>query len=303
MYELEIYVSCLNVFLVSSLLRPAGSFGEKKSGDSPSDRREKEETSTPRSSAPSFGKQPCLGWKYIVLVLTFVSFLLLKFLAGAFGGEPTADVSPLASPNVDSVIQAPATPKTEESATAFGAAKNKRVSGLLSKYMEKATKEALPGDSIKLQTPKSPHSRKLSFSPSPAVTPINSRSLSLTNVDTNLLPDYGSIRAKFEDTANSSESNVFEFGEAFRQKQRFSQLIEKEKTKEAFTGMRGFNDMMFSQEKGGNGEIDDSNIGTTFVFEGTSADLVALHDGTCKVDYKSADYKGLVFVVHRTRGK
>ena len=122
-------------------------------------------------------------------------------------------------------------------------------------------------------------------------------------VDTDLLPDIGSLRAKFEKKARNSETNIFEFGEAFRQKQRDTNLAVREKTREAVTAMRGFDEMMFSPTKSACGEVDRSNIATAFVFEGASADFVALNDGTCKVDYENCIYRSQIFVVHRTKGK
>jgi hypothetical protein len=127
--------------------------------------------------------------------------------------------------------------------------------------------------------------------------------MSLPVVDTTILPDMSSIRAKFEQTARSSDSSGFEFGEAFRQKQRFSLLVGKEQEKEARTSMRGFDELVVSQGKTATGEVDSSKIEKTFVFHGSSDQEIELHDGKCKVDYTNKEYSGYVFVIHRTRGK
>lgn len=185
----------------------------------------------------------------------------------------------------------------DTSLTAFGAAKNKRVSSLVSKYMDNVSKEPLPGDALRLE-PSS--SRSIDCSPNPSsITPSSSMAL---NVDVKDLPKIGDIRAKFEDSSKSSHSHELLFGEAFRQKQRFSLLAEKERKKEAKTKMHGasYDAVLLSQGKQATGEVDTSSIEKRFSFQ-TDQDP-NLHDGSCKVDYLNETYQGMVFVVHRTRG-
>jgi hypothetical protein len=78
--------------------------------------------------------------------------------------------------------------------------------------------------------------------------------------------------------------------------------MEKTQAIEAVSAARGFDIMMLNAGKALMGEIDGSNLGKNFVFEGSSDDHVDLHDGTCKVDYQNTDYRSYVFMVHRTRG-
>ena len=165
----------------------------------------------------------------------------------------------------------PAVAKTKEdislASSASGEGKGRRVSDIISKY-----------------------------SPSPSSARSTKSITSITKIEANLIPDLGSVRAKFEKSGSSS----LVFGEAFRQQQRQSRLMAKEKAKEAVKNIRGFDEMVYSQEKV-EGEIDESHLNSTFTFEGASGE-VQLHGGTCKVKYEERDYQGLVFVVHRTRG-
>jgi hypothetical protein len=228
--------------------------------------------------------------------------------AAAFGVESTP-ISPLATPRSMTEAQTPATTPSPSDAShsAASAAKNKRVSGLVSQYLDKVVKEPLPGDSVGRRSNSSPNYTKLTFTPKPSpmnTRQINSQTMSLPEVDDTILPDIGSIRAKFEQTARrSSDSTGFEFGEAFRQRQRFSLLVEKENKKDAKSSMRGFDEMMLSPGRSDSGEVDSSSIEKTFVFHGSSDQEIELHDGTCKVDYTNKEYRTYVFVVHRTRGK
>ncbi len=216
--------------------------------------------------------------------------------ANAFGGATKESPPPIISTEVETPHSTESRSleedsKSDTSLTAFGAAKSKRVSNLVSKYMDNVTKDPLPGDSIKLES----SSKSLSFSPTPSpVTP-------KPTVNLQDLPKIEDIRAKFEDSAKSSHSNVFEFGEAFRQKQRFSLLADKEKKKEAQMKLHGYDELILAKTNGATGEVDTSNIEKTFSFQ-TSNEDVALHDGTCKIDYHNETYQGMVFVVHRSRG-
>lgn len=157
--------------------------------------------------------------------------------------------------------------------------------------MENADRESLPGESAKLET----SLKSLSFSPKPS--PVTPR----VSIELQDLPKIDDIRAKFEGSAKSSQPHVFEFGEAFRQKQRFSLLADREKKKEAQMKLHGYDELMLAKTNGASGEVDTSSIEKTFSFQ-TSNEDVSLHDGTCKVDYQNETYKGMVFVVHRTRG-
>lgn len=184
--------------------------------------------------------------------------------------------------------------KGDTSLTAFGAAKNRRVSGLMSKYLDKVTKEPLPGDSIKLESV----TKSIPISPLPSpVKPSSTKSIQLDKKD---MAKIGSIRQKFETSAKKSKSNVFEFGEAFRQKQRFSLLAERERKKEAIVNIHGFDEMIVGDRTKGGGEVDTSNLNKSFAFELAQGEDGI--DGKCKVDYQNADYHGMVFVVHKTRG-
>jgi hypothetical protein len=89
---------------------------------------------------------------------------------------------------------------------------------------------------------------------------------------------------------------------SFRQKQRFTQLSDKEHAREAVIAMRGFDQVMYCGGKTATGEVDTRHIEKSFVFEGT-ADELRLHNGSCLVDYKNTDFRSYVFLVHRTRGR
>jgi hypothetical protein len=233
------------------------------------------------------------------------------FLAAAAFGVEATPISPLATPVSMSEARTPISCTSPEAASdashsAASAAKNKRVSGLVSQYLDKVVKEPLPGDSLGRPHNASPTYTKLKFVPKPSPMnsrPIHSQIMALPEVDTTILPDIGSVRAKFEQTARSSDSSGFEFGEAFRQKQRFSLLVGKEKEKEARVSMRGFDEMIVSPARTSSGEVDTSKIEKSFVFHGLSDQEIELHDGKCKVDYTNKEYMGYVFVIHRTRGK
>lgn len=185
--------------------------------------------------------------------------------------------------------------------SALSAVRTRRVSGRVSKYLETVTKEPLPGDAVKLVSTPSPTYTKPIRTPDAFSSPKTIRSMSVPNIDSN--KNVGSIRARFEKSSQTSASPVFEFGEAFRQKQRFSNLCEKEKESEAKTVMRGFDEKITHDGKAEVGEVDSSNLGKTFVFEGTTDETVALNAGICKVDYKTTSYEAGVFIIHRTRGK
>ena len=144
----------------------------------------------------------------------------------------------------------------------------------------------------------------------PSSSPSTPPRTSVSKIDIECMPNIGSIREKFELSSRSSDFNI-EFGEALRQKIREAQLMDKEKRKEAFSAIRRYKNAFDGIERDDGeidgshtqyGEIDESHLPSTFMFEGTSEDHLELHDGTCKVDYENADYNGLIFVVHRTRG-
>jgi 8-oxo-dGTP pyrophosphatase MutT (NUDIX family) len=109
------------------------------------------------------------------------------------------------------------------------------------------------------------------------------------------------FRQKLDETAKKSDNN-FEFGESFRQKQRFSLLTDKQKRKEAEVTIKGFDAMVLSGGKTATGEVDTSNLEKTFVFETSPTDKFRPSDGICRVDYQNTQYEGYVFLVHRTRG-
>lgn len=206
--------------------------------------------------------------------------------------------------------------KGRKSGTAFGAAKNKRNSGLMTAYLDKVAHEPLPGDSVPISP--SPRNNKQEFSPTSSPSPSylklkEMQTVSLPSLDVPKTPKEESpqekekrrasmqaIRQKFDETAKRSDKN-FEFGESFRQKQRNSILTDKQKKKEAEVSIKGFDAMVLSGGKTATGEVDTSNLMKTFVFE-TSTDNFRLADGVCRVDYKNNQYEGYVFLVHRTRG-
>jgi hypothetical protein len=255
-------------------------------------------------------------------------------VAEAFGGAPEAPVSAPSTPKDTIEIKTPSTaPLTvdttgsdssdilESSHSATSAVKNKRVSGLMNAYLDKVTKEPKPGDAVENRRhfSSSPRVRKLDFSPAHApsyLKLLETKSLLVPAMDTAGLKreeetaeevekrrtSIAAIRAKFDETAKKSPAAGFEFGEAFRQKQRFSQLSDKEHAREAVIAMRGFDQVMYCGGKTATGEVDSRHIEKSFVFEG-SAEELRLHDGSCLVDYKNTDFRSYVFLVHRTRGK
>jgi hypothetical protein len=173
--------------------------------------------------------------------------------------------------------------------------------------MEEVAHEPLPGDAIPLRrrsTDTEDSGRRFSRSNSQE-TPssvCSKEKKALTEVELSSLPKISSVRDMFESSSRSSGSApVFEFGESFRQKKRFEQLSEKERELEAKAAMRGFNEKDLFGGKTAEGEIDTSSLGRTFTFE-MSPHSVVLPDGICRVLYKKANYRAMVFVVHRTRG-
>lgn len=182
---------------------------------------------------------------------------------------------------------------SRSSSSALSAAKNKRVSGLMSKYISEVAKEPLPGDLIPIKK-----TSNASLEQSPRPSPV-----AIPEVELSTLPDMNAVREMFDKTAKSSDSNiVFEFGESFRQKQRYEHLSDKEKEREARASLRGFDEKEINNGRTATGEIDTSNLSKTYTFEMSSTESVELHDGTCRVNYKNVEYKTMVFVVHRTRG-
>jgi len=110
-----------------------------------------------------------------------------------------------------------------------------------------------------------------------------------------------SVRQKFEKSARRSGGS-FEFGESFRQKKRYEQLSEKERKEEAKISIRGFNEKLMYQGRTASGEIDTSNLPKSFTFEISSHGSITPNDGVCRVDYRSVEFRAMVFFVHRTRG-
>jgi len=187
--------------------------------------------------------------------------------------------------------------------TALGAKSKKRVSGRMNAYLEQARKNKaseLPAD--KPNPTASPRSKRLSFSPTnqEATASVKANERSKTPIEQRRSSlDLTTIRAKFNETAKQT-STQFVYGEAFRQKQKSLKDAVKVKDKEAVSVARGFDVMVLDAGKAQTGEVDDSHIDKTFVFQGDSE--VQLHDGACKVDYKNVEYESYVFLVHRTRG-
>jgi hypothetical protein len=252
-------------------------------------------------------------------------------VAKAFGGTtPDTPSPPPSTPGDSTTKKTPATPLTidtigsnssdtaESSHSANSAAKNKKVSGLMNAYLDKVTVEPKPGDSVEnwISASSSPRARQLEFSPthSPSYLKLlEAKSLSVPCIDSNgeeeteevvakRRASIAAIRAKLDETAKKSPAAGFEFGEAFRQKQRFSQLSDKERAREAVTAIRGFDQVMYCGGRTASGEVDTSHIEKSFVFEGTAEEL-RLHNGSCLVDYKNTDFRSYVFLVHRTRGR
>jgi hypothetical protein len=236
--------------------------------------------------------------------------------AQAFSDKPPPPISPLVTPasvsgdaqSTPGIDPLPSTKSTNSSHSALSASKNRKVSDRMSKYMEEVHHEPLPGDAIPIKKKIPEPSPANSVSYSSQGTPLSAQSirekLAVTEVELAQLPNIGSVREKFESSARSSGSGaVFEFGESFRQKKRYEQLTDKEKEMEAKVAMRGFNERDLFPGKTASGEIDTSNLGKVYTFEmSANASLDLPPDGTCRVDYKKADYSAMVFVVHRTRG-
>jgi 8-oxo-dGTP pyrophosphatase MutT (NUDIX family) len=236
--------------------------------------------------------------------------------ARAFGNEPPPAVSPLATPasSIDVGTAAEitldrqlSTRSDKSSHSALSAAKHKKVSGLMSKYMEEVSHEPKPGDSIPLRRKSPGPSPSNSFSFASQDTPLSAQSvkqkMAITEVELAQLPNIDVVREKFESSSRSTgSSQVFEFGESFRQKKRFEQLSDREKEMEAKAAMRGFNEKDLFPGRSASGEVDSSSLSKTYTFEmSTNASMMA-PDGKCRVNYKNADYTAMVFVVHRTRG-
>mmetsp|Transcript_9740 Transcript_9740/g.23582 ORF Transcript_9740/g.23582 Transcript_9740/m.23582 type:complete len:912 (-) Transcript_9740:50-2785(-) len=242
--------------------------------------------------------------------------------AEAFGGKPKrttprATQSPslmaLKSPGDLSVsslsesqtsLSIPELGHTASSHSALSASRNRKASGLISKYQEKVAHEPKPGDSMPIRS-SSTHSRSGSFSMhsahSSAPEQIMKQSIDTESVESEHLPDMKSVRAMFEKTAQNSTKN-FEFGESFRQKQRFDQLSDKQRGEEAKVLMRGFNEKDLNEGRTASAEIDTSNLPKSFTFEMCSPTGIVPNDGVCRVDYKAADYFAKVFVLHKTKG-
>ncbi|KAG7363443.1 hypothetical protein IV203_026803 [Nitzschia inconspicua] len=235
--------------------------------------------------------------------------------AQAFGSNP---ISPLATPASASkdassagtqvVEPPPSTKSTASSHSALSASRNKKVQGLMSKYMEEVAHEPLPGDAIPIRKKNTGQSPANSLTYASQDTPLSAQSIrekiAVTEVELAHLPNIASVRDKFESSSRSTGSDqVFEFGESFRQKKRFEQLSEKERQQEAKVVMRGFNERDLFPGKVASGEIDSSSLGKVYTFEmSTNASMDLPPDGTCRVNYQKADYSAMVFVVHRTRG-
>jgi 8-oxo-dGTP pyrophosphatase MutT (NUDIX family) len=238
--------------------------------------------------------------------------------AQAFGSSPVPPVSPLDTPasvNRDSVQELtpameplPSVKSTGSSHSALSASKNKKVQSLMSKYMEEVAHEPLPGDAIPIHRRSMEQSPAHSLSNASQDTPLSAQSIkkkiAVTEVELAQLPNITSVRSKFETSSRSDgPDHVFEFGESFRQKKRFEQLSDKERQREAKVALHGFNESDLHPGKVASGEIDTSSLGNVFTFEmSANASMDLPPDGTCRVDYKKADYTAMVFVVHRTRG-
>jgi 8-oxo-dGTP pyrophosphatase MutT (NUDIX family) len=236
--------------------------------------------------------------------------------AQAFGSSPvTTPVSPLVTPasvNGDIVEESPqamepipSTKSSGSSHSALSASKNKKVQTLMSKYMEEVAHEPLPGDAIPIHRRGTDQSLSTNTSQD---TPLSAQSIrekiAVTEEELAQLPNIKSVRNKFESSSKGSGAeHVFEFGESFRQKKRFEHLSEKERQREAKVALHGFNESDLYPGKVASGEIDTSSLGNVFTFEMiTNASMDLPPDGTCRVDYKEADYTAKVFVVHRTKG-
>ncbi len=188
---------------------------------------------------------------------------------------------------------------TPTSHSALSATKNKRASGLISKYQEKVAHEAKPGDSVQLRS--SSYKGYGVSNVSPGTSRIMQERSAQAFVELNSLPDMNSVRAKFEKSSRKS-GGKFEFGETFRQKQRHEQLSEKQKAEEAKVNIRGFNEKILNGGKTATAEIDTSNLPKSFTFDMSTSTPLFPNDGVCRVDYTNADFRSKVFVVHKTRG-
>eukprot|EP00536_Pseudo-nitzschia_multiseries_P002233 jgi/Psemu1/322467/estExt_fgenesh1_pg.C_290050 len=213
-----------------------------------------------------------------------------------------SDLSVLSPSESQTSLSIPELGHTASSHSALSASRNKKASELISKYQEKVAHEQKPGDVVPLKS-SSTHSRTGSFSTySPAPERgIVRQTIDTESVESEHLPDMNSVRAMFEKTAQNSTKN-FEFGESFRQKQRFDQLSDKQREFEAKIVMRGFNEKDLTEGRTASGEIDTSNLPKSFTFEMCSPQGIVPNDGVCRVDYKAADYYAKVFVLHKTKG-
>mmetsp|Transcript_20991 Transcript_20991/g.43149 ORF Transcript_20991/g.43149 Transcript_20991/m.43149 type:complete len:820 (-) Transcript_20991:2914-5373(-) len=195
-------------------------------------------------------------------------------------------------------VSRPGTPDENNSASshsALSASRNKKASDLINKYQEKVAHSPLPGDAVLLKNSDSP------FTVSPGSQRFLQEKAAAGFLELNSLPDMKSVRDKFEKSSRRSIGK-FEFGESFRQKKRIEQLSEKEREEEAKVVMRGFNEKDVTQGKSATGEIDTSHLPKSFTFEMSSPTAIMPNDGICRVDYKNADFRSKIFVVHKTRG-
>jgi len=188
---------------------------------------------------------------------------------------------------------------TPSSHSALSASKNKRASGLISKYQEKVAHEDLPGDSVPIRS--SSYKGYKFANVSPGTAKILQEKSAKSFVELNSLPDMNSVRAKFEKSSRKS-GGKFEFGETFRQKQRHEQLSVKEREEEAKVNIKGFNEKVLNNGKTATAEIDTSNLPKSFTFDMSTSAPLFPNDGVCRVDYINADFRAKIFVVHKTRG-
>lgn len=198
--------------------------------------------------------------------------------------------------------------KSNHSRTAVEAQNRKKSNDRLTTYVESAKKKSLPGDCVESRG----HNKSKSSNPSkksdtsrstdkaaskPEKSPLSE------SVDTEALPELTSIRDRFENNSRKSESNFFEFGEAFREKQKHQHMTVKEKEKEAIVAMHGFDEKIVTQGKTATGEVDTSHLEKSFSPQNSADETIVLNCATCKVDYKQRDYRVMVFLIHRQRGK
>lgn len=106
--------------------------------------------------------------------------------------------------------------------------------------------DACAGETESPQEPKSKGTRRVSdlvfkyiHNVSPDPSPIR-HSISATNFNPEVLPKIGNIRARFEETSKAADGQGLLFGEAFRQKQRFHQLADREQKIAAQINLRGY---------------------------------------------------------------